>query len=65
VPILLELVGGCVQVEPVSNGPTYLANIHYPTFQRLPKTFYLNETAPLGTEVFKVISTCFSFKVCM
>jgi hypothetical protein len=54
-----------VQVEPVSNGPTYLANIHYPTFQRLPKTFYLNETAPLGTEVFKVILICFSIKVCL
>ena len=38
----------------MSNGPTYLANIHYPTFQRLPKSFYLNETDPVGTEVFKV-----------
>ena len=30
------------------------SNIHYPTFQRLPKSFYLNETDPVGTEVFKV-----------
>jgi hypothetical protein len=38
----------------MSSGPTYMANIHHPTFQRLPKSFYLNETDPVGTEVFKV-----------
>lgn len=40
-------------LEPESN-PVLLHNIHYPTFQRLPKSFYLNETDPVGTEVFKV-----------
>jgi protocadherin Fat 1/2/3 len=32
----------------------YLGNIHYPVFQRIPQTFYVNETAPLGSLVFQV-----------
>lgn len=34
--------------------PVFLQNVHYPTFMRLPKSFFLNETDPVGTEVFKV-----------
>ena len=34
----------------------YLANIHYPVFQRLPKSFYVNETSPIGSIVFQVSS---------
>ena len=32
----------------------YIANIHYPVFQRLPRSFYVNETDPIGSIVFKV-----------
>ena len=32
----------------------YIANIHYPVFQRLPRSFYVNETDPVGSVVFKV-----------
>ena len=38
----------------------YLANIHYPVFQRLPRSFYVNETAPIGSVVFQV-SLLFSY----
>ena len=37
-----------------SAGPHYIQNIHYPAFKRLPKSFYVNETDPVGTEIFKV-----------
>ena len=32
----------------------YLANIHFPVFERLPRSFYVNETAALGSFVFQV-----------
>ena len=32
----------------------YLANIHFPVFQRLPRSFYVNETDPRGSFVFQV-----------
>ena len=32
----------------------YLANIHFPVFQRLPRSFYVNETDPVGAFVFQV-----------
>lgn len=32
----------------------YLANIHYPVFQRLPRSFYVNETDSIGSFVFQV-----------
>lgn len=34
----------------------YLANIHYPVFQRLPRSFYKNETDPVGSFVLQVSS---------
>lgn len=32
----------------------YLANIHAPVFKRLPRSFYVNETDPVGSFVFQV-----------
>ena len=32
----------------------YLANIHFPVFERIPQSFYVNETAPIGADVFQV-----------
>ena len=32
----------------------YLANIHYPVFQKIPQSFYVNETAAVGSPVFQV-----------
>ena len=32
----------------------YLANIHFPVFERIPQSFYVNETAPIGGSVFQV-----------
>ena len=32
----------------------YTANLHYPVFQRLPRSFYVNETDPVGSFVFQV-----------
>lgn len=32
----------------------YLANIHYPVFERLPRSFFVNETQPVGSPVFQV-----------
>ena len=37
----------------------YIANIHYPVFQRLPRSFYVNETDPVGSIVFKVSFSLF------
>ncbi len=34
--------------------PVLYQNIHTPSFKRLPKSLYLNETDPIGTTVFKV-----------
>ena len=38
----------------------YLANIHFPVFERIPQSFYVNETAPIGGAVFQV-SISFSY----
>ena len=37
--------------------PVLYQNIHAPKFKRLPKSIYLNETAPIGSVVFKVRET--------
>ena len=50
----------------------YLANIHYPVFQRIPQSFYVNETASIGSTVFqasihlllKFLGTCNLASVC-
>ena len=34
----------------------YLANIHFPVFQKIPQSFYVNETVDIGTPVFQVSS---------
>ena len=41
----------------------YLANIHFPVFERIPQSFYVNETAPIGADVFQVsrVFSAFSF----
>ena len=40
--------------EDWTDEPDDRPNIHKPTLKRLSKSFYLNETAPVGTLVFKV-----------
>ena len=41
----------------------YLANTHFPVFERIPQSFYVNETAPIGADVFQIsrFSPAFSF----
>ena len=42
----------------------YLANIHFPVFERIPQSFYVNETAPIGGSVFQVsISSSYALAV--
>ena len=42
----------------------YLANIHFPVFERIPQSFYVNETAPIGGSVFQVsISSSYALPV--